>query len=129
MQLTVFERFWIWRRRNRLSQRDAARTVGCSRPTVQRIEKGEAWPLRWMDDWQLPLTVSPGEELRILRRRAGLDAEHMSALMDVSRTTLYSIENNQVSLSEYELANIKATIVYHQKAGNWPTPGPGQIRR
>jgi len=53
----------------------------------------------------------------------------MSALLDISRTTLYSIENGKISLSEYEMVSIQKAIVYHQKAGNWPKPGPGQIRK
>ena len=129
MTLTVFERFWLWRRRNGLSQYAASDIIGCSRETVQLIEKGCAWPLRWIDDWTLPHIPSPGEELRLMRRRARLDAEHMSALLDISRTILYSIENGKISLSEYEMVSIQKAIVYHQKAGNWPKPGPGQIRK
>lgn len=85
--------------------------------------------MRWIDDWQLPLTVSPGEEVRILRRRAGWGAEYLAAIMDISRITVYRIENNEISLSEYEMIQLRKAIVYHQKSGNWPAPGPGQIRK
>ncbi len=116
---TVFERFWIWRRRAGLNQYDAALTIGCSRGTVQLMERGMAWPHRWIEDWQLPHTLSPGEEVRILRRRAGVTAEEFAGVLGVGRSWLYHIENNELSLSEYEMEQINKAVIYHRKRGFW----------
>jgi len=64
-----------------------------------------------------------------MRRRAWLTAAEMSALLDISRITLYRIERNEISLSIAEMSSIEQSIVYHQKRGKWPVPGPGQVRK
>jgi len=129
MEMTVFERFWIWRRRERLSQYEAAKMLGCSRGTIQLMEHGGSWPLRWIEDWALPKLASPGEEVRLLRRRGGIDAAHMAALLDISRITLYRIENDAISMAPSEIDAAHKAVIYHQKHGNWPVPGGGQIRK
>jgi DNA-binding XRE family transcriptional regulator len=120
MIANIWERFWLWRRREKLSQYAVARLLGCSRGSVQRMETAGTWPQRYIEEWKLPELLSPGEEVRLMRRRAHIEAEHMARLLDVSRRTLYHIENNEVSLSEYEIESIKKTMEYYDKAGLWP---------
>ena len=120
MNATIWERFWLWRRREKLSQYAVARLLGCSRGSVQRMETAQVWPQRYIEEWKLPELLSPGEEVRLLRRRAGITALTMAGLLDVARITLYRIENNQISLSIYEMESITKAVEYYVKRGLWP---------
>lgn len=112
MNLTVGEAFYLWRRRRGYSEHAAAIAIGCSRSTVRLIESGHTQPWKWFPRGALPRTWSPGEEIRILRKRAELKAEELGTLLDVGRNTVYRIERDEVSISDAERRSIGKSLEY-----------------
>jgi len=110
MELTLPERLWLWRRRQGLSQRKAALVVGCGVSTYQRLERGETRPDKWLGDIPLPDAPSPGEIVRLLRRRTGWSLYTTCLKLDVRKEILYAIEKDEEVLSQEDLRAIAYTM-------------------
>jgi len=121
MNLTVPERFWIWRRRRGMSETLCSIAIGCSRGTVRRIEAGDTWPGKWLPTAALPTLITAGEEVAVLRRRAGWTPAELGDAIGVCRQTVYRIEKNELMLTEAEYRSIGKAIKYQLKR-DWYTP-------
>lgn len=105
--MTTIEQFLIWRRRAKLSQLDAARALGTSRTTIQRIERGEASPFKYLTREELPVIASPGEELWLWRRRHGLTKAQAARILDCSEGQVYMLEHDKTSMDYRDLEHIE----------------------
>jgi DNA-binding XRE family transcriptional regulator len=101
------ERWLIWRRRNGLSQTAAGQLFGVSRGMIRRIERGEVSPLRFVEERELPLLASPGEELWLLRRKHALGLAEAAYRLDCSRTTLWLLEADRADIVGRDLTDIE----------------------
>ena len=92
--LSPGERLEVWRRRNGLTQLEAAARCGLSHNAYKRFERGEA------PGMPEPLAISlgrlsAGEQCRILRRREGLTLEEVQELSGFHRKWVHRIETGQ----------------------------------
>jgi DNA-binding XRE family transcriptional regulator len=87
--LTPGERFWLFRKRAKRSQRKAARRLGLGRITYYRIEHDAHPAPACVPD--ITFLTAP-ERLRLARRRSGLTAMKIARSLGVSRVTFMEWE-------------------------------------
>lgn len=102
---TKAERLRIWRRRQRLTQKQIARMLGIAYRTYRRLETGEA-NLRQYIDIDLPINMTPGEQIYLHRKRRGIHKPAFARYLDIHERWLYKIENIEGFLTLRELVEV-----------------------
>lgn len=96
-QLTLGEKLFLRRRREKISQAEMARRYSVSRYTYMNWEKN----VGGIDIPSVDLKgITPTEHFVILRRRAGISQLELAARMGIDRKTLWQMENGHLPLRQ-----------------------------
>lgn len=92
-QLTRNERFFLWRKRAKITQRQVAKTENVSLYRVQMWEKGVGLPP------EKEIThIEPHEQFVIYRMRAGMTQRDLAKRMGMSIKWVWKMENGLAPL-------------------------------